>query len=62
MKIEIIYDAKCKHCVNFKSNGRGKTSECLIKSKPLFKGGNTLACDKLNLINLPIKINENENY
>lgn len=49
MKIEIIYDAKCKHCVNFKSNGRGKTSECLIKSKPLFKGGNTLACDKFKL-------------
>lgn len=45
-KIEVHYDAKCKHCSNWKSNGRGKPSECLIKAKPLYRGKDTPACDK----------------
>ena len=49
MKIEIFYDAKCKDCVNFKSNGRFKQSECLLNQKHLWKGGKTLACDKFKL-------------
>lgn len=49
MKVEIFYDAKFKHCKNFKSHVRGKPVEFLIKANPLFKGGRTLACDKFIL-------------
>lgn len=48
MKVEIYYDAKCKHCRNFERNGRGKKSTCALKHQLNF-GEKTKACDDFKL-------------
>lgn len=50
MKIEIISDAKCKHCSNrvFRANGRNqKQSYCKVKEE--FIKMNDLACKDFKL-------------
>lgn len=46
--VTISYKARCKHCVNFQRNGRGRPTTCKEGGHP-YKGEKTKACDKFKL-------------
>ena len=46
--VTIHYEAKCRHCDNYQSNGRGKKSTCKIDG-PIIFGPKTKACKNFKL-------------